>query len=112
MIVHRPLFVVAGALLLAACNTAAEAPPQAQAQPPAYVTRSDFRLPEGAGCSGAIARLRAVMDNDLATGHVNRQVHTRVMTDLAGPEQACAAGRDGDARARLRQVKTRYGYPA
>lgn len=113
MIVRRLLFVFPGALLLAACNTAAEAPaPQAQAQAPAYVTRPDFRLPEGGGCAGEIARFRAVMDNDLATGHVNRQVHARVIADLAGPEQACTAGRDGDARSRLRQVKTRYGYPA
>lgn len=113
MIVPRLFFAAAGALLLAACNSTAQAPaPQAQAQPPAYVTRSDFRLPEGAGCSGEIARFRAVMDNDLATGHVNRQVHARVIADLAGPEQACAAGRDADARGRLRQVKTRYGYPA
>lgn len=106
--------VVLGAMLLAACNTTAEVPapqPVAQSASPQYVTRSDFRLPEGQGCSGELARFRAVMDNDLATGHVNRDVHGRVMADLRGPEAACAANRSGEAMAGLRSVKSRYGYP-
>lgn len=99
---------------LAGCQTAAEAPapqpvPQPAAQP--YVTRPDFRLPEGAGCSGAIARFRAVIDNDLATGHVNRDVHGQMANELRGPEAACAAGRQGEATAGLAAVKRRHGYP-
>jgi hypothetical protein len=108
------LLALAGAVMLAGCQTAAEAPtpqPVAQGSSPQYVTRPDFRLPEGAGCSGEIARFRAVMDNDLATGHVNREVHGRVMADLRGPEGACAANRSGEASASLRAIKQRYGYP-
>jgi hypothetical protein len=110
------LLALAGAFALAACQTTAEAPtpapqPVAQGSSPQYVTRPDFRLPEGAGCSGEIARFRAVMDNDLATGHVTRDVHGRVMADLRGPEAACAAGRSGEASSSLTAVKRRYGYP-
>ena len=99
---------------LAGCQTAAEAPPTApqpapQAAP--YVTRPDFRLPEGTGCSGAIARFRAVIDNDLATGHVNRDVHGQMAGELRGPEAACAAGRQGEAMGGLAAVKRRHGYP-
>ncbi|QCI66085.1 hypothetical protein [Phreatobacter stygius] len=111
MTLFRSALALCGALVLAGCNTAAEAPAAQPAAAPQYVTRSDFRLPEGAGCSGEIARFRAVMDNDLQTGHVNREVHGRVIADLRGPEQACAGGRDGEARSALRTVKSRYGYP-
>jgi hypothetical protein len=52
------------------------------------------------------------MDNDLATGHVTREVHGRVIADLRGPEGACSAGRAGEASAGLRAVKSRYGYPS
>ncbi|MGL4290624.1 MAG: hypothetical protein ACRCVA_30015 [Phreatobacter sp.] len=114
MTLFRSVLALCGGLVLAGCNTAAEAPavqPASQGATPQYVTRSDFRLPEGTGCSGEIARFRAVMDNDLQTGHVNREVHGRVIADLRGPEQACAGGRDGEARGGLRTVKSRYGYP-
>ncbi len=110
------LLAIGGVLTLAACQTTSEAPtpapqPVVQGSQPQYVTRPDFRLPEGAGCSGEIARFRAVMDNDLATGHVSRDVHGRVMADLRGPEAACAAGRSGEASGSLTAVKRRYGYP-
>lgn len=110
----RATFIaLAGAVSLAACQSAAEAPapPPAPQASPQYVTRPDFRLPEGTGCVADIARFRAVADNDLATGHVNRDVHARIAADLRGPEAACAAGRTGEARAGLSAVKRRYGYP-
>lgn len=113
--IRATLLVLAGALVLAACQSTSEAPapqPVAQGSSPQYVTRPDFRLPEGAGCSGEIARFRAVMDNDLATGHVTREVHGRVIADLRGPEATCAAGRSGEASSALTAVKRRYGYPA
>lgn len=113
----RAAFAGLAMLGLAACQSTASAPPAPQPvaaapQQGSYVTRPDFRLPEGAGCTGELARFRAVMDNDLATGHVNREVHGRVMADLRGPEAACAAGRAGEASAGLRSVKQRYGYPS
>lgn len=116
MIPRNALLALATSLALAACQTAAEAPaPQpvaAQpAAPPPYVTRPDFRLPEGGGCAGDLARFRAVIDNDLTTGHVAREVHGRMVANLAGPEAACRAGRAGEAAAGLRAVRQRYGYP-
>ncbi|MBY0363626.1 MAG: hypothetical protein K2X45_17100 [Phreatobacter sp.] len=112
--IRLSLLAAFAAFGLAACqSTTAQAPaPQPVATAtPSYVTRPDFRLPEGAGCAGEIARFRAVMDNDLATGHVTREVHGRVIADLRGPEGACSAGRDGEARGALTAVKRRYGYP-
>ena len=112
--IRATLLVLAGTLALAACQSTSETPapqPVAQGSSPQYVTRPDFRLPEGAGCSGEITRFRAVMDNALATGHVARDVHGRVIADLRGPEAACAAGRSGEASAALSAVKRRYGYP-
>ncbi|AVO43786.1 hypothetical protein [Phreatobacter cathodiphilus] len=103
------------AIGLAACQSTTApvpAPQPVASATPSYVTRPDFRLPEGAGCSGEIARFRAVMDNELATGHVTREVHGRVIADMRTPEGACAAGRDGEARAALTAVKRRYGYPS
>ncbi|WP_439573501.1 hypothetical protein [Phreatobacter sp.] len=109
------LLALAAGLALAACQSTAQAPapaPQPVAAQPNYVTRPDFRLPEGGGCAGDIARFRAVIDNDLATGHVARDVHGRMQADLGGPDTACRAGRAGEALAGLRAVRQRYGYPA
>jgi hypothetical protein len=93
------------ALPLAACN---------QTTPPAPgssgVTPSGFRMPEGSGCQGEVARFRAVMDNDLAMGHVNQSVHARVARELDRASAACAAGRDAEAQAMIRAAKSRYGY--
>lgn len=112
MLPSRSVLALVSLVALAGCNTTADMPaPQPVPQQQNYVTRPDFRLPEGQGCSGEIARFRAVMDNDLSTGNVNRDVHGRVIADLRGPEAACAANRSGEALAGLRTVKSRYGYP-
>ncbi len=105
---------LAGALtvILAACNQTA--PPRQAAQAPAnpsYVTPAGFRLPEGAGCSGEIARFRAIMTNDLETGHVNAGVHGRVTADIDQAAALCGGGQDGPARVSLAATKRRYGYP-
>lgn len=103
-------------LILAGCDTrsgpatVAYQPPPPQATPN-YVTRSDFRLPEGSGCGGEIARFKAVMDNDYSTGNVNPTVHRQVMSELGPADSACASGNDGAALASLRSVKARHGYP-
>jgi hypothetical protein len=105
------------ALPLAACQQTGGAGPEAapagqpQGTGVSPVTPSTFRLPEGSGCSGEIARFRAVMDNDLATGHVNRSVYDRIIGELNGASSQCAAGNSGGALASLRATKSRHGYP-
>ena len=74
--------IITAAALLAACQqtapTAAPVEPQA-----ATFTRPGFKLPEGAGCSGDIQRFRAVQDNDLETGHVNKTVYDKIQGELS-----------------------------
>jgi hypothetical protein len=103
-----PALLLAGAL--GACQTASAppAPPPALAAP--GVTPSTFRMPEGAGCTGEVARYRAVMDNDLAAGHTTRAVHGRVTGEIDGAAAACAAGRDAEAVRMIAATKSRYGY--
>ncbi|MGL4322942.1 MAG: hypothetical protein ACRCTD_02790 [Beijerinckiaceae bacterium] len=111
---HRPLILSALlSLAAAACNTTA---PQPAAQPTtttsaASVTPSTFRLPEGSGCAGDVARFRAVMDNDLATGHVSKSVHEKVTGEINQAASICQAGQDGPARGMIAATKKRYGYP-
>jgi hypothetical protein len=103
--VTRPLWLAAVlALPLAACNQTATAPGSAP------VTPSGFSLPSGSGCGGEIARYRAVMSNDLATGHVNQSVYNRVDREIAQAEAACSAGRDAEALRMVNATKARHGY--
>lgn len=107
------LATVLAGLLLGACQTASvatpPAPPPEQAAP--GVTPSTFHMPTGGGCSGEIARFQAVLDNDVAIGHVTRPVHDRATADLARARATCSAGNEGAALGQLRAVKTKFGYP-
>lgn len=105
---------------LAACNAAgtppapvAAAPPasSAYANLPAGVSPPGFRLPEGSGCSGAVARYDAIMDNDLNSGHVSQSVYNKIKGEIAQASAACQAGRDGEAEALVRSSRSRHGYP-
>jgi len=96
------------ALPLAACNQTAPGPAAAPAGP--GIGPSSFRMPEGSGCKGEIARYRAVMSNDLAMGHVNQSVYSRADREIAQAEAACAAGRDAEALRMIRASKASHGY--
>jgi hypothetical protein len=99
-------------LALVACNQSASAPePPRERTSASFVTPAGFRLPEGAGCSGDIARFRAVQDNDLSTGHVNQSVYNRIKVEIDQAAAACAAGNDAGARGMLAGTKRRFGYP-
>ena len=93
------------ALPLAACN-------QTTPGTSANVTAapSAFRVPDGAGCKGEIARYRAIMDNDLSMGHVNQSVYNKVDREIGQAEAACGAGRDAEATRMVAATKSRYGY--
>jgi hypothetical protein len=94
------------ALPLAACNQTASAPASAGTSG----MLSSFRGPDATGCKGEIDRYRAVMSNDLATGHVNQSVYNRVDREVSQAEAACAAGRDAEAIRMVNATKARHGY--
>lgn len=98
------------AALLGACTQTASAP---AAPPPGVipgVTPNTFSMPAGAGCSGEIARFRAVLKNDVDTGNVNQSVYNRAEPDLQRASAACAAGREGEANSIVASTKSRFGY--
>ncbi len=125
----QPATVIRSAMLvtclgaLTACNSTSQrpavtpapvqapAPTQEPATIPGYITPSDFKLPQGAGCSGDVARFQAVQDNDLRMGHVNPSVYQQIKSEIAAAAAACSAGRDGEASSMIRASKSRHGYP-
>jgi hypothetical protein len=104
---HPLLPAALAGLALAGCNQTSAPAPSAAAP---GVTPSGFAMPAGSGCAGEIGRYRAVVDNDLATGHVNRSVHGRIAAELDRASAACAAGRDAEAVRMVTATKSRYGY--
>lgn len=66
--------------------------------------------PEGPGCGAAIARTRAVVESDVATGNLDPPVGARFGADLSRAQSSCAAGREGEALGLLASAKARYGY--
>jgi hypothetical protein len=62
------------------------------------------------GCAGAIAQFRAVIDNDVKVGHLNKSVHNRIVPDLGRVEATCRAGKDAEATRALATLKSRFGY--
>ncbi|MBM1170465.1 hypothetical protein [Microvirga arabica] len=100
MKIATPILLLTGALALAACTQTASAPTGTSVMAGSTST----------GCNGEINRYRAVMSNDLATGHVNQSVYNRVDREIAQAEAACAAGRDAEAVRMVNATKARHGY--
>lgn len=102
-------------LMLAACQST-QAPPTApapQAQQPrgVSITPQNFKLPEGTGCSGDIARFRAIQANDLETGHTTKPVYDQIEAEMKKADALCQSGNSGGASAHVRATKSRFGYP-
>jgi hypothetical protein len=108
--VRSRLAILAGlaALAVSACNQTSTPDQTAFASP--GVTPTGFRMPDGTGCSGEIARYRAVMGNDVQIGHVNRSVYDKITAEVDRAAAACAAGRDAEAVRMVAATKSRYGY--
>lgn len=109
---------LSGLLLgLAACQTTAEAPAPAPSVAPKQeprgvtITPAGFRLPEGGGCQGDIARFRAIMRNDMDTGHTTKSVFDQIEAEMQKADALCATGNSGAASAHVRGTKSRFGYP-
>ncbi len=112
------LLAALAALTLAGCNSSGPAPgasPMLGGAPPTpgsiLVAPSNFQMPQGGGCSGEIARYRAVQDDDLAMGQIAQSVYNQIHGEIAEAAQACSAGRDAQASAMILASRKRHGYP-
>ncbi|MGE3247055.1 MAG: hypothetical protein AB7F96_05645 [Beijerinckiaceae bacterium] len=117
----RAILCAATATALAGCNNSQPQPAAQQSAPPpaaryssvpAGVTPSSFRMPEGSGCKGAVARWAAIQDNDLRSGHVTASVYKTIQGEIAQARAACDAGKDAQAQSIVRASRLRHGYPA
>ena len=102
-------------LALAGCNARQPAPPIELTTPTnptmIRVTPPGEHLPIGGGCTGDIARFRAVQDADLASGKISKTVYKDIQGELAEADRACVQGDTLRAEGLLRATKARHGYP-
>jgi hypothetical protein len=63
-----------------------------------------------AACAAELAQFRAIVDDDVKTGHLAASVHRRIAAEIDRAAAPCAAGRDAEARRMLAATKARYGY--
>ena len=108
MLRRSPLLLCAALIVAGGCTQTASPSPTPSIIGP--IVAPPLRTAGGGGCSGEVARYRAVMANDLATGHVNKSVHARVSAEIDRAATACAAGRDAEAVRMIDATKARYGY--
>ena len=90
-------------------------PTRAQSGADTYATQSHtpqgFHLPDGAGCSGDVARWQAIQDNDYRGGNIGLPIYHRIQNEIAQAAAACAAGHDAQATALIHASRARHGYP-
>ncbi len=108
-------FILVAALGLASCNTQQPQQQIAVQEPAArarLVSDPNFKLPEGTGCGGTVNRFRAIIDNDLETGHTTKSTHFQMSAEIDRASSICANGNDGAARSMISGTRAKFGYPA
>jgi hypothetical protein len=98
-----PFAILSCSLALAGCITTGDPAPTTVAAAPVVVTGPP-------ACAQPIREYLAIIDRDVETGYLNRDVHRRVSNDLFGVRSHCSAGRVGPALTDLAAIKQRYGY--
>ena len=104
------VLTVLSPLALAACQSGGPPPSPSPSQAATGVTPNTFRLPTGEGCSGEVERFQAVMDNDLATGHTTKGVHSAVSGEISAARATCASGNQAGAIGQINGTISRFGY--
>ncbi len=104
-----PAAVLAGLALAGGLPAWAEdAAPRGYAVQP--FTPPGFKLPDGNGCSGEIARWQAVQANDYAGGNVSLKVYNQIQNEIDRAATLCEAGQDAQARKVVSDSRRRHGY--
>lgn len=89
-------------LALAGCMTASDPVPTA------VDTVEPVKGPPA--CTQPIGDYVNVIEADVTSGNLNRDVHRRITNDLFGVRSHCASGRVDPALVDLSAIKARYGY--
>lgn len=111
-IASAPWGLFLAALALGGCSQSYRPAPQAAAVPGAPAAPAWPVLPEGAACTAELNRYQAVLDADVGTGNLARSVYEKIGADMSRAAEACAAGKDSEARAIIRSTKLKHGYRA
>jgi hypothetical protein len=64
-----------------------------------------------AACSERLSFVRGIIDKDLRTGFIGKDVHAAMSHDLETASQACRAGQDGRAQLLISSTQSRHRYP-
>ncbi len=104
-----PMRLSLAALAVAALGACQQRSAPAVAEPSPIVP-APIALPTGSGCGPEIARTKAIVDSDVATGNLNKPVGDRFNADLAQAAAECSAGKSGEALHLLAAAKSRFGY--
>lgn len=96
--------------LVAGCTQTGTPSPAGRAAILSGAAPAALGTPHGTGCSGEIARFRAVIDSDAQTGNLNGAVYKRMTGEIDRAMASCAAGRDADSLHQLAAAKARFGY--
>ena len=71
-----------------------------------------FSSPALADCQGDIARFQKLLDGDLKTGFVGKEVHAKATDELKAASALCKGGQDAAASQAVVSTRVRHGYPA
>ena len=62
-------------------------------------------------CTERLVFVRKLIDHDLSTGFIGKDVHTKMSADLDKAETICKSGGDAQAQLLISLTEKKYGYP-
>ena len=62
-------------------------------------------------CGERVAFVRGVIDRDLKTGFIGKDVYAKMSKDLDGAQAICQSGQDARAQLIISSTQSRHGYP-
>ncbi len=102
--------IVFAALGLGGCVQTAGYAPVAAGVPQARARPAWPSLPENAACTKELTHFETFLEGEAGVGNLNRTVYDKIEIDMSRAANACAAGKDGEARAIVHSIKSTYGY--
>lgn len=95
---------------LGGCNQTTGYVPVAAGVPQSPARPAWPSLPENAACTKELNHFQTFLDGEAGAGNLNRTVYDKIEIDMSRAANACAAGKDGEARAITHSIKSTYGY--